>query len=101
MISSIDPPPAYEVVGGLNQLGEDVVARTTPNRYPSGDRLSSELGSHLAELVSREAHVANTVSAALHDLEMILLMTIETTQSVDRFPTSPTGASPTPTHEMS
>jgi hypothetical protein len=93
MISSIDPPPAYEVVGGLNRLGRDIVVRRTPNRYPSGDRLSSELGSLLADLVRREGLVVNTVSEALHDLEMILLMTIESTQSVDRFPTSPSGSS--------
>jgi hypothetical protein len=96
MISSIDPPPAYEVVGGLNRLAKDISARTIPNRYPSGDHLSSELGGHLANLVSLEARFANLVSAGVHELEMILLVTIQATQSVDYFPAQPSESSTGP-----
>lgn len=89
--SWLNPPPAYDVVAGLNRLADEVVDRATPTQHPSGDRASSDLQQQLAALFQAEGRVAVHARREIKNLENILLMTISTTKEVDTFAAPPSG----------
>jgi hypothetical protein len=103
IITSIDPPAAENVVNGLNRLASDVAVRSAPKDYPSGDRLSSELGGVLRDIFSLEAQIAERMAVATESLEAILAAAVKSAVFADAFVDvfRPAAPEPTPISDIS
>jgi hypothetical protein len=92
MVSSIETQSARQVVEGLRQVGLRMAERTIPTDYPHGDRLSTELGNLLRELVSLETRVAGLIFADVGELEATLHTTLQEALTADYFPSQEFGS---------